>query len=63
MIMPDVTYSPRFSPPLESLVDPLDIIERLRREPELGFLYLTPRDDYRSSRYNPYNLKYTYTSY
>ena len=48
----------RFSPPLESLTDPLQIIERLRKEPELGFLYLTPRYDCRSSRYNPYNLRY-----
>ena len=40
-------------------MDPLGIIERLRREPELGFLYLTPREDFRSSRYNPYNLRVT----
>ena len=52
------SISPRFSPPLESLVDPLDIIERLHKEPELGFLYLTPRDDCKSCRYNPYNLRY-----
>ena len=46
-----------FSPPLESLIDPLEIIERLRREPELGFLYLTPVDDHKSIHYNPYNLR------
>ena len=51
-------HFPRFFPPLECLVDPLEIIERLRKEPELGFLYLTPRDDCQSSRYNPYNLRY-----
>ena len=43
-------------------MDPLDIIERLRREPELGFLYLTPRDDCQSCQYNPYNLRYVHAS-
>ena len=47
-----------YSPPLESLTDPLEIVERLKREPELGFLYLTPVDDHKSIRYNPYNLRY-----
>ena len=47
----------RYSPPLESLTDPLEIIERLRREPGLGFLYLTPVDHQKSVRYNPYNLR------
>lgn len=46
----------RFSPPLEYLTDPLEIIERLKREPELGFLYLTPEK--KSLHYNPYNLRY-----
>ena len=46
-----------YSPPLESLTDPLEIIKRLRMEPELGFLYLTPVDDHKSIRYNPYNLR------
>lgn len=45
------------SPPLESLTDPLEIVERLKREPGLGFLYLTPVDDLKSVRYNPYNLR------
>ena len=47
-----------YSPPLESLADPLEIVERLKREPDLGFLYLTPVEDYNSVRYNPYNLRY-----
>lgn len=47
----------RYSPPLESLTDPLEIVDRLKREPELGFLYLTPVDDHKSVRYNPYNLR------
>ena len=47
-----------YSPPLESLTDPLKIVERLKREPELGFLYLTPVEDHKSVRYNPYNLRY-----
>ena len=47
----------RYSPPLESLTDPLEIIERLKREPQLGFLYLTPVDSQKSVRYNPYNLR------
>ena len=49
----------RYSPPLETLKDPLEIVERLRREPELGFLYLSPVEDERSVRYNPYNLRYS----
>ncbi len=47
----------RFSPPLERLTDPLEIVERLRREPELGFLYLTPVHSQKSVRYSPYNLR------
>ena len=46
-----------YSPPLESLTDPLEIVERLKREPELGFLYLTPVDDHKLIQYNPYNLR------
>lgn len=46
-----------YSPPLESVTDPLEIVERLKREPELGFLYLTPVDGLKSIRYNPYNLR------
>ena len=47
----------KYSPPLESLVKPQDFIERLRREPKLGFLYLTPIKDPHSTHYNPYNLR------
>lgn len=47
----------RYFPPLESLADPLDIVDRLKREPELGFLYLTPVEERQSVKYNPYNLK------
>lgn len=47
----------RYSPPLEVLVDPLEIVERLQREPELGFLYLSSVEDETSVRYNPYNLR------
>jgi len=47
----------RYSPPLEMLVDPLEIVERLQREPELGFLYLSSVEDETSVRYNPYNLR------
>ena len=47
----------RYYPPLESLTDPLEIVERLKREPELGFLYLSPINDFKSIRYNPYNLR------
>lgn len=43
--------------PLESLRDPLEIIERLKEEPELGFFYLTPVHHRQSVDYNPYNLK------
>lgn len=51
------TVMTRYFPPLESLTDPLDIADRLRREPELGFLYLTPVEERQSVNYNPYNLK------
>ena len=51
------TVMTRYFPPLESLTDPLDIADRLRREPELGFLYLTPVEERHSVNYNPYNLK------
>lgn len=44
--------------PLESLRDPLEIIERLKQEPELGFFYLTPVHHRQSVDYDPYNLKY-----
>lgn len=47
----------RYFPPLESLTDPLKMIERLKREPELGFLYLTPVEERHSIKYNPYNLR------
>ena len=43
--------------PLESLRDPLKIIERLKEEPELGFFYLTPVHHRQSVNYDPYNLK------
>lgn len=43
--------------PLESLRDPLEIIERLKQEPELGFFYLTPVYHRQSVDYDPYNLK------
>ena len=45
----------KYFPPLEILDNPLDIIDRLRKEPELGFLYLTPVND--TTHYNPYNLR------
>ena len=51
------TVLTRYSPPLESLTDPLEIVKRLRREPELGFLYLSPVNDFKSVKYNPYNLR------
>lgn len=47
----------RYFPPLESLTDPLEIVDRLNREPELGFLYLTPVEERKSVKYNPYNLR------
>lgn len=47
----------RYHPPLESLTDVLDIVQRLRGEPELGFFYLTPVEDCSSVHYNPYNLR------
>ena len=47
----------RYFPPLESLTDPLSIVDRLKREPELGFLYLTPVEGRHSVKYNPYNLR------
>ena len=47
----------KYLPPLEKLTNPLEIIERLKKEPELGFLYLTPLDDANSEHYNPYNLR------
>lgn len=50
------TVITKYYPPLEELSDPLEIIARLKREPELGFLYLTPVGN--SSHYNPYNLRY-----
>ncbi|XP_065911794.1 dynein axonemal heavy chain 6-like [Dysidea avara] len=43
--------------PLESIRDPLEIVERLRQEPELGFFYLTPVAHRQSVNYDPYNLK------
>ena len=47
----------KYSPPLEALVKPTDFIQRLRKEPELGFLYLTPVSNGDSTHYNPYNLR------
>ena len=47
----------RYFPPLESLTDPLDIVDRLKREPELGFIYLTPVEERQSVKYNPYKLR------
>ncbi len=55
------TVLTRYSPPLESITNPLDIVERLKREPELGFLYLSPINDFRSVRYNPYNLRLVFS--
>lgn len=43
--------------PLESLRDPLDVVERLKAEPELGFLYMMPVYGRHSSKYNPYYVK------
>jgi hypothetical protein len=48
----------RYFPPLESLTEPLSIVDRLKKEPELGFLYLTPVEERQSVKYNPYNLRY-----
>ena len=48
----------KYSPPLETLIKPTDFIKRLKKEPELGFLYLTPVKDAQSTHYNPYNLRY-----
>ena len=45
----------KYFPPLESITDPLLIVERLKKEPQLGFVYLTPVND--SFHYNPYNLR------
>ena len=47
----------KYSPPLETITNTLDIIDRLRKEPELGFLYLTVCTS-NSSHYNPYDLRY-----
>ena len=47
----------RYFPPLESLTDPLSIVDRLQKEPELGFLYLTPVEERKSVKYNPYHLR------
>ena len=43
--------------PLESLRDPLVIVERLKAESDLGFLYLIPIHNRHSSKYNPYYVK------
>lgn len=43
--------------PLESLRDPLAVVERLKAEPELGFLYMMPVYGRHSSKYNPYYVK------
>ena len=53
----------RYQPPLETLRDPLDVVERLWREPELGFLYLTPIENKHSVYYNPYNVKYVFAAF
>lgn len=51
----------KYSPPLETLVKPTDFVDRLVKEPELGFLYLTPvKSTGSSTPYNPYNLRYVY---
>ena len=47
----------KYSPPLETITDTLEIIARLKKEPELGFLYLTPVDSPKSVHYNPYQLR------
>ena len=49
------TVITKYSPPLEELTDPLEIVARLKKEPELGFVYLTPSGG--SVHYNPYNLR------
>lgn len=41
----------------EGLQDPLQIIQLIRNNHKLGFLYLTPAVDRSSIKYNPYNLK------
>lgn len=52
---PDMVIT-KYSPPLEDLTDPLEIVARLKREPHLGFIYLTPVGN--SVHYNPYKLRY-----
>lgn len=53
------TVVTKYSPPLETLTNPLDILERLEKESELGFLYLTTHSS-NSSHYNPYDLRWVY---
>lgn len=43
--------------PLEDIRDPLEILRLIRKNPKLGFLYLTPAVDRSSIEYNPYNVK------
>lgn len=46
-----------------TLKDPIQIIKLIRKNPSLGFLYLTPAVERSSIEYNPYNLKYVKISY
>jgi hypothetical protein len=43
--------------PLEDIRDPIQILTLIRKNPKLGFLYLTPAVDRSSIEYNPYNIK------
>ena len=43
--------------PVESLRDPVEIVKRIRLEPSLGFLYLSPAVDRSCVNYNYYNFK------
>ncbi|EDV29711.1 uncharacterized protein TRIADDRAFT_18356 [Trichoplax adhaerens] len=41
----------------DTLKDPIEIVQLIRKNPNLGFLYLAPAVDRSSIEYNPYNLK------
>ena len=57
LLDPDERIATSGPVPLESLRDPLDVVERLKAEPELGFLYMMPVYGRHSSKYNPYYVK------
>lgn len=43
--------------PVESLRDPIQMVQRIRLEPSRGFLYLSPAVDRSCVNYNYYNFK------